>query len=169
MRLTPAVLLPVALVSTMLLAACGDGDETVKPSPTISIVQDTAPAPTPELQRQPDVSQQLDATASLPEAAMIAIEARDVLFASNRWTVSVGETITIRVANADSQDHNLRIAGLDGAYETEDDALTAPSPVGAGQSGELTFAPLVPGDYTFRCDFHPASMGGQIEVEAGVP
>jgi plastocyanin len=152
----------------VFIAACG-GDDEIKPVATVTVVQDTAPAPTQELQTQPSPSQPLDASASSAEDGIIAIEVRGALFVPNYWTVTLGETNTITVANADTQEHNLRIAGLDGAYDTEDDALTAPNPLPGGESGELTFAPLVPGDYTFRCDYHPDTMGGRIEVEAGVP
>jgi plastocyanin len=157
------------LVVVVSFGACGGDDDEVGTLPTVTVVQDTAPAPTPELQSQPQPSQPLDETASPAEDGIISIDARDTLFAPNRWTMSIGEPVTIRVANADSQEHNLRIAGLDGAYDTDDDALTEPNPLAGGVSGELTFVPLVPGDYTFRCDFHPGTMGGQIEVEPALP
>jgi plastocyanin len=100
---------------------------------------------------------------------VIAIEAAAQAFAPNRWVVSIGENLTITVTNNDEVAHNLRIAGVDGAFGTEDDAITAPDSIAAGAAGEVTFAPLVPGDYTFRCDFHPDLMGGRIEVQAGLP
>jgi plastocyanin len=152
------------------LAACGGDDETVEPLPTVAVVQDTATAPpTREIQAQPDSAQPLDATASVAEDGVIAIGALNTLFAPNSWTIAVGESITIQLNNADSQQHNLRIAGPDGEYQTQDDAVTVPEAVNGGESGELTFAPLVQGPYTFRCDFHPDTMGGQIEVQLGVP
>ena len=79
--------------------------------------------------------------------------------------MTLGETVTIRLTNGDSVPHNLRIAGPDGQYETEDDAVTEPDQVNAGGSGELSFAPQIAGAYTFRCDFHPTQMGGQVVVE----
>jgi len=166
----PALLLlgPVAIVATF--AACGGGGETVETLPTVAVVQDTATAPpTQEIQAQPSSSQPLDATASTAEDGIIAIEAREAQFVRNRWTIAVDESVTIRLNNADSQQHNLRLAGPDGEYETQDDAITIPEVLSGGETGELTFAPLVSGDYTFRCDFHPGTMGGSIEVEPGVP
>jgi plastocyanin len=159
---------PWAVAFTLLVAAlvagCGSDDKKSEDLATVTVAQDTAPAPTPQLQRQPDPTQELDAVASEPEAGTISIDIREVKFGPNRWTVALDESITIRVTNGDSQQHNLRIAGLDGEYETMDDAVTDPEAVPPGESGELTFAPQVAGNYTFRCDFHPASMGGQIEV-----
>lgn len=154
----------------VLIAACGGGnDDKTETSVTPSIVQDTAPAPTAELQPQPDVPQPLDETVSLPEGGIIGVEARETRFTPNRWTVALGETISIVVGNGDSVQHNLRIAGLDGQYDTEDDAVTVPQALNGGETGELVFSPLVPGEYSFRCDFHPGQMGGRIEVEPGVP
>jgi len=172
MQLNPAAdLLAAVLAATSLsLAACGGDDETVEPLPTVAVVQNTASAPpTIQIQAQPTPSQPLDATASPAEAGVIAIEARDAKFIRNRWTLAVGESVTLRLNNADSQQHNLRLAGPDGEYETQDDAITVPEAVNGGESGELTFAPLVQGGYTFRCDFHRDSMGGSIEVQPGVP
>jgi plastocyanin len=93
------------------------------------------------------------------------LSAADTSFAPNRWRMALGDTVVIRLTNADTQQHNLRLAGLDGEFDTDDDALTSPDPVGAGEAGELTFVPQASGNYTFRCDYHPASMGGSIEVE----
>jgi len=160
--------LGVAALAVAILAACG-GDNKPDTLSTVTVAQNTAPAPTPQLQHQPDPTQELDATASKPENRVISISISDQKFSPNRWSVTLDEPITIRVTNNDSQQHNLRIAGLDGEYETQDDAVTDPEALQPGESGELTFAPQVPGNYTFRCDFHPASMGGQIEVSAGTP
>jgi len=170
MQLDRVGLLLASVATLTLLAACGGDDEKVETLPTVAVVQDTAPAPpTLQIQAQPSPSQPLDTTASTAEDGIIAVEARDTLFAPNSWTTAVGESVTIRLNNADGQQHNLRLAGPDGEYETQDDAITIPEALNGGESGELTFAPLVPGDYTFRCDFHPDSMGGSIEVEPGVP
>ncbi len=85
-------------------------------------------------------------------------------FAQSRVGLRVGEPVTIRVLNQDGDAHNLRIAGPDGEYQTEDDAVTAPEAIPPGEAGELTFAPQIAGEYTFRCDFFPGTMGGQIVV-----
>ena len=171
MQLNGAALLlfgSVAAVTT--LAACGGNDEKVETLPTVAVVQDTASAPpTHQIQAQPAPSQPLDPMASLAEDGIMAIEAHDAQFAPNSWTTAVGESVTIRLSNTDGQQHNLRIAGPDGEYETQDDAITVPESVNGGETGELTFVPLVPGAYTFRCDFHPDTMGGRIEVDPGVP
>ena len=152
-------------VAAMLFVACSDDKETVEPGPTVEVPQDTAPAPSPSLQPQPVPVQTLIAEALPAADGVIIIEAKDALFGPNRWSATLGETLTIRLANNDTQDHNLRFAGPDGQYETDDDALISPNPVAPGEQGELTLVPQVAGNYTFRCDFHPGSMGGRVEVK----
>ena len=158
--------LGAALVAgALIVIACGGDDDNVTTEPTVDVPQDTAPAPSPQLQTQPEPVQQLDEQASPPADGIIEIAAAEAKFAPNRWNMELGDTVTIRVVNSDSQQHNLRLAGLDGAYETDDDALISPDPVAPGETGELTFVPQVSGNYSFRCDFHRESMGGRIEVE----
>jgi plastocyanin len=159
------------IIALMVSAACGGGDDDQADTSTLtpSVAQDTAPAPTAELQPQPEVPQQLDETASAPEGGIIGVEARETRFTPNRWTVALGETISIVVGNSDGVQHNMRIAGLDGQYDTEDDAVTVPAALNGGETGELVFSPLVRGEFTFRCDFHPDQMGGRIEVQSGIP
>jgi len=152
-------------VAAIVFAACSDDEEKVEGGPTVEVPQDTAPAPSPELQPQPEPVQTLIPEVLPAVDGIIAVEARDVLFAPNRWSATLGETVTIRVANADPQEHNLRFAGLDGEYGTDDDALISPDPIGPGEVGELLLVPQVRGNYTFRCDFHPGSMGGRVEVQ----
>ena len=163
MKIAKASALVAAVLVPVLLVACGD-DKKSDDLATATVAQDTGPGPTARLQPQPSPTQELDAAASQPADETISIDVREAKFGPNRWTVALGEPITIRVTNSDSQQHNLRIAGPDGEYETMDDAVTDPEALSPGESGQLTFAPQVAGNYTFRCDFHPASMGGQIEV-----
>ncbi len=157
-----SVLFLAAIVLTSL-SACGDDDD-VEPEPTLAVPQDTAPAPSLALGPQPQPAQPLDEQASPAQDGIISIDARDLKFAPNRWSMTLGETVTIRLVNGDSPQHNLHIAGPDGEYDTQDDAVTVPEAVNGGETGEVAFAPQVAGDYTFRCDFHPGSMGGRIEV-----
>ncbi len=153
---------PIVVGMALALAACSDDQEnagtTAPPggSPVLG-----------EIQKQPDVVQELDEAYTVAFDGLIKVEVKDIKFAPNKLTLQVGDSITIRVINADTPDHNLRIAGLDGQWVTDDDAVTLPDTIAAGESGELNFAPLIPGNYTFRCDFHPGSMGGQVVVRPG--
>ncbi len=167
MRPIPVRLLPLAavLAALPLLAACsGSGDNGPTPTARPNVVQSLAP-----LQPQPEPVQALDATVTQPKDGVASVTAQNAAFSPNLLAATTGSTITIRLTNKDGQAHSLRIAGPDGQYQTDDDAVTEPSTVAAGETGELTFAPLVAGSYTFRCDFHPGSMGGQIRVTSGTP
>lgn len=113
------------------------------------------------IQTQPDVVQQSGDLVE-PQDGVVEISISGARFLQNQLKIRVGEAVTIRVLNQDGQTHNLRVAGLDGQYETEDDAVTVADAIAGGESGELKFAPAVAGEYTFRCDFHPGTMGGRI-------
>ena len=147
----------VLLLAVVAVAACGDDDDegtgTPDALPSIGSIQD-----------QPEPVQELDAEAVEAEGGIIEITAAGTRFGPNNVSTTVGEAVTVRVINDDPQPHSLRIAGPDGVYETEDDAVTAPDSIEGGSTGELIFSPVIPGAYTFRCDFHPGSMGGRIVV-----
>lgn len=140
-------------------SACGSDKEETAPQATESLSAAT-------LEQQPETVQPLDEQLTEARDGVIEVRTEGSLFIPNRLAAKVGEAVTLRITNADSQPHNLRIAGLDGQYETEDDALAEPASIAPGESGEMIFAPVVAGAYTFRCDFHPGSMGGQIVVSA---
>ncbi len=144
------------LVSVTTLACGGDDDDE---GPSI----DGASPPGLTLQEQPDVVQELDTELTASEGGGFGIEARGALFAPNKLGMAVGDSATLRLTNKDGQTHNLRIAGLDGQYETEDDAAVPDA--GQSEIGEVNFTPPVAGAYTFRCDFHPGTMGGQVIVQ----
>lgn len=152
-----AVLVTVGAVLAATSSACAGGGADVKTAgsaaPTVGAIQ-----------TQPQVVQQPGDVVE-PQDSVVEITISGARFLQNQLKLRVGEAVTIRVLNQDDQKHNLRIAGLDGQYETEDDAVTVPDAIPGGESGELKFAPVVPGEYTFRCDFHPGTMGGQIIVQ----
>jgi plastocyanin len=116
-------------------------------------------------QRQPEPVQQLDSQLTEPVDGAIEVQISGAHYLQNRLHIPAGQAVTIRVSNRDSQAHNLRVAGMDGDYQTEDDAVTEPPTIDGNGIGVLQFAPPVPGRYTFHCDFHPGSMGGQIVVD----
>jgi plastocyanin len=150
------------LLLTLIIAACsGDGDGGA------AEIADTAPTVDANLtvQNQPDPVQPPAGTPTEPQEGVYEIIAEGGAFQGNAVKAALGQLTAIRVTNRDQLTHNLRIAGLDGQYDTEDDAVTEPAAIEPGASGELGFAPAVRGAYTFRCDYHPGTMGGQIIVE----
>lgn len=151
-----AALTTALVVGVLAAAACsGDGGGDAVPGaggPSLG-----------EIQTQPEPVQ---ASGDLVEShdGLIEVHISGAQFVQNELGMTAGEPVKIRVLNEDGQPHNLRIAGFDGVFQTEDDAVTAPETIEAGGVGELIFAPPVAGSYTFRCDFHPGSMGGRIVV-----
>jgi len=161
MHIARLTVLDVLLFVPALTAACGDGED---PAPTARPETPAALSPTQVLV-QPDPVQPLDAEFTEASDGVIEVTIQGAVFVGNKLRVPFGQSAKIDVTNKDGQVHNLRIAGFDGAYQTEDDGVTEPDPIEGGGSGTLEFAPAVPGAYTFRCDYHPGSMGGQVVVE----
>lgn len=96
----------------------------------------------------------------------IAVTMGDNFFQPNEITVPAGATVTFDITNGGQAIHNMRIAGEDGKYDTEDDAVSDPDIMPGGATGTLTWtAPSQPGEIVFRCDFHSIDMTGRIIVQ----
>jgi plastocyanin len=90
----------------------------------------------------------------------------DNFFEPNEFTVAPGTTVTFNITNDGQALHNVRIAGEDNEYGTDDDAVSDPELLSPGQEGTVTWtAPSTPGTYDFHCDIHPTDQIGTIEVE----
>ena len=80
-------------------------------------------------------------------------------------TVAAGATLTLNITNDGAAIHNLRIAGADNDYDTDDDAVSDPDIVSAGETADLEWvAPDEAAVIDFRCDFHP-DLVGTVTVE----
>lgn len=73
--------------------------------------------------------------------------------------VKAGTEVTVSVTNKGKAIHNLRIAGVDNAFNTSDDFVSKPDKISAGGKASLAFKIEKPGSYKFHCDFHPESTG----------
>lgn len=94
----------------------------------------------------------------------LAIAMLDNSFDPSELTVVSGEEVSIAVHNEGVAIHNVRIAGLDGDYDTSDDIVSDPETIRGGQSGVIQWTPEAPGEQAFRCDFHPTEMTGTITI-----
>ena len=80
-------------------------------------------------------------------------------------TVNASEETTIDLTNIGVAIHNMRIAGVDNTYNSDDDFVSDPELISGGETGELTFQIDQADTYDFRCDFHPDVMKGKLQVE----
>ena len=137
----PVKRIPAALMLASLLGllapACGGGSESVLPTP----------GPAGE--------------------TVIRVEMRSDRFSPSGLTVRAGGDYLLELRNRDSEDHNLRIAGLDNEYGTDDDLVS--DNVDPGKTGSLELRIDQPGVYDFRSDSQPVSMVGTLTVWEAPP
>ncbi|MEO6197978.1 MAG: plastocyanin/azurin family copper-binding protein, partial [Dehalococcoidia bacterium] len=81
------------------------------------------------------------------------------------FTLSVGNTAALTLPNAGSNIHNMRTAGADGEYNTDDDQVSDPDLVAGGEGAQIEISFATAGTYAYRCDFHPTDMAGEITVQ----
>src|SRR3990170_246754 len=79
--------------------------------------------------------------------------------------VKAGVETAFDLTNKGVAIHNMRIAGVDNTYNSDDDFVSDPELISGGETGELTFQIDQAGTYDFRCDFHPDVMKGKLQVE----
>ncbi|HZP26922.1 MAG TPA: cupredoxin domain-containing protein [Dehalococcoidia bacterium] len=126
------------------------------------------PTPSAGQPARPSAAQGVQAAATQPNAAgILATSAKDNFFTLNNLVVKVGAAVTLRLTNEGAAPHNLRIAGPDGKYGTADDIVV---PVGGaflspGQAADVSLTLNQAGNYSFRCDVHPANMFGVITAQ----
>ena len=102
-----------------------------------------------------------------PGPRAVTIYAGDTFFQPNEVAVIGGRQATFRVVNGGPVFiHNMRIAGADNVFGTEDDAVSVPDAIGPRREGRLVWqVPAQRGIVNFRCDFHPDQMTGTIFVQ----
>lgn len=99
-------------------------------------------------------------------AETIEVAIVDFSFDLSESSVAAGSEATFSITNDGSAPHNMRIAGPDGEFETDDDAVSDPDNIASGETATLDWtAPDEAGDILYRCDIHPSQMSGTITVE----
>lgn len=147
---------------SLVAAACGDDDDDDDDGDASPVATSTrAPAATGTTAPA--------ATGTTAPAAggetTFDIVMKDNTFDPAEIVVAAGEEITVNLVNDGQAIHDMRIAGVDGDYDTDDDFVSDPDLMRGGEEGTLVFTFDEAGQYNFRCDFHPTEMTGTIEVE----
>ncbi|HEX6474458.1 MAG TPA: cupredoxin domain-containing protein [Candidatus Limnocylindria bacterium] len=131
-------LLPAALLSALVLAACSTG-------PTTTPLPSGAEPPS---------------DCARVENGVINIGARDLGFTQPCMVANAGEAFTIHFTNADAMPHNISI------YEDSSKANEIMRGETQTGSGEIDYDvdALDAGQYYFDCIIHPADMNGTLYV-----
>ena len=74
-------------------------------------------------------------------------------------SVRAGTEATFRITNTGKAIHNLRVAGSDRKYGSDDDFVSTPISIEGGREGTISFRLSETGKTNFRCDFHPDQKG----------
>jgi plastocyanin len=113
-----------------------------------------SPSPTPD----PRVAGQTPAVS-------LSVSAGDTFFSPTTLSGPAGKVVEIVVTNTGSVTHNLRVAGADNEYETADDFEPQPYAIKPDETGRVLVKIDPPGEYLFRCDFHPLQQTGTLVLE----
>jgi plastocyanin len=81
------------------------------------------------------------------------------------FTIAAGTAASVTLTNTGTAIHNMRIAGGDGEYNTDDDIVSDPEQIRAGEQGTIAVNIPAAGSYDYQCDFHAADMKGTITVQ----
>lgn len=90
----------------------------------------------------------------------------DNFFQPKDLTVKAGQQVTLNLKNDGAAAHTFRFAGPDNQYNSDDDVISDPFLINAGDSQAVIFtAPEQPGAYDFKCEVHPPDQVGTITVQ----
>jgi uncharacterized cupredoxin-like copper-binding protein len=112
-------------------------------------IQDVAVTPTP------GPSEEFDSE--------LAVTASDDAFAPAELEGDADDRIRVTLTNEGTLAHNLRIAGPDGEFFTDDDVRS--DDILPGSSGEFFIEGLEPGTYEFQDDFNPGTHTGTLTLD----
>ena len=131
-------LLPAAILSVLVLAACSSGPTTT---------------PLPSGAEPPSNCVRV-------EDGVINIGARDLGFTAPCMVANAGEAFTIHFTNADAMAHNVAV------YQDSSKANEIMRGEIQNGSGEIDYdvEALDAGEYYFDCTVHPADMNGTLYV-----
>jgi len=92
------------------------------------------------------------------------VEMGDNFFRPNNLVAAVGQKVIINLRNGGQAIHNMRQAGADNEYDSDDDVASNPDVIPPGATATLEITIDQAGTFNFRCDFHPVDMTGTLTV-----
>jgi len=93
---------------------------------------------------------------------IIRIDMGDNFFSPNAITIRTGQKYILELRNRGKAPHNMRIAGPDLEFDTDDDI--ASDLIDGGKTGTLALEMTTDGTFPFRCDPHAVEMEGTLTV-----
>ena len=93
---------------------------------------------------------------------VIRIDMGDNFFFPNAITIRANQKYILALHNKGKEAHNLRIAGPDGQFDTEDDIVL--DDIKGGKRDTLALDLNVPGTFEFRSDSQAVEMTGALTV-----
>ena len=78
--------------------------------------------------------------------------------------IAAGDTVSITTPNIGQALHNLRFAGPDQEYFTDDDFVSNARGTAGGEEDDLEFTFGEAATFAYQCDFHPTEMLGEVTV-----
>jgi len=93
---------------------------------------------------------------------IIRIDMGDNFFSPNAITIRTGQKYILELRNRGKAPHDLRIAGPDLEFDTDDDI--ASDLIDGGKTGTLALEMTTDGTFPFRCDPHAVEMEGTLTV-----
>ena len=93
---------------------------------------------------------------------VIRIVMRDNAFSPSDITIEANKPYIFELRNRGKAAHNLRIAGPDGEFNTDDDIVS--DLINGGKTGTLALEMTATGTFPFRCDTHAVEMVGTLTV-----
>ncbi len=151
-------LFAVAIVGALLLAGCGDDEETTETggqSGTETTTHEELPGMSPEEHAK------MEAAQCEPSGTSLSIVASGTKFAKDCLAAPANQAVTISMENKDTIGHNLVVLKSHTATDpiARADVFTGPRTV------TLNVPAQPAGTYAFHCEVHPRVMTGTFVVK----
>ncbi len=151
----------MVLAAFLLLAGCGDDEETATTAVSTPTTVVSGQTPTGDQSGLPPGHGHEGATGTCsPTATQPVVVAEGNAFDKTCVAVAANRAFTISFENKDSAGHGFTIA----ESETAATNLFQQAPVRGPQTVTLNVGPLRPGTFFFKCQVHPAQMKGTFVV-----